>query len=138
LPEVCKYMVKSDLLKSLYRKLAIGIIALPVIVACFSLVERSSYFNWDSEQQILSFLAGLFFSCLFWLLFVIYKVASSEKQPYQFVVILLFGIAPILGAIFSRMMIHGYIIFLLLGYVIIAWPVCICWTIYLLSSKSDS
>ncbi len=131
-------MNKTYLLHNLYLKLVIGIITLPTIVACFCLVELSTHFAWGSRSQILSGLAILFFICLFWLLFVTYKVASLEKQPYQFVVILLLAIAPMLGPIFSGLMIHGYIIFLLLGYVIIVWPVCISWTVYLLFSKSDS
>ncbi len=118
----------------LYRKLTIGLIALPLIVVCTELNARFSFFQEFPIEVVINFYLFL----LLWVLYIVYKFASLEKSEYQILVMLILAFEPMLGAFLSGAGVHGTSIIFLIVHVIIAWPACALWIIYLLFSKSDS
>ena len=104
----------------IYFKLTIGFIALPLITLCNEQSEKGIFF----QDILVGHYLILYCTLLFWLLFIVNKIAKKDTRTFDFAVLLLiFG--PIIGAVLGRVNVHSSGIFFIFVHIAITWPYCI-------------
>ncbi len=104
----------------IYVKLIIGLVALPLITICNELSEKRIFF----QDILVGHYLVLYCILLFWLLFIVNKIAKKDARTFDFTVLLLiFG--PIIGAVLGRVNVHSSGIFFIFVHIVITWPYCI-------------